>query len=217
METTFRLSPSNTFERIKSHLVSHPSLKKWVHFLLVQPKQARPRWFTRWLINPFVHQKKSGSIIRRTARLDVFPFQAFELGKNSTIEDFCVLTNGVGSIIIGDECRIGIGSVIMGPVSIGNSTILGQHVLITGLDHNYQSPHVPIKDQGVSTKATHIGKDSFIGANASILPGVSIGDHCVVAAGSVVTKSFPSHSVIGGNPAKLIKQYSFETNNWEKV
>lgn len=49
-----------------------------------------------------------------------------------------------------------------------------------------------------------IGDNCFIGARAIILPGVTLGNECVVAAGAVVTKSYPSGSVLGGNPAKLI-------------
>ncbi len=54
-------------------------------------------------------------------------------------------------------------------------------------------------------KDVYIGKNCFIGANAIILPGVRVGDHCVVAAGSVVTRDVPSHSIVAGNPAKIIK------------
>lgn len=52
---------------------------------------------------------------------------------------------------------------------------------------------------------THIGKNCILGVNSIILPGISIGDHCLVAAGSVVTKNVPSGSMVGGNPAKIIK------------
>lgn len=54
-------------------------------------------------------------------------------------------------------------------------------------------------------KDVYIGKNCFIGANAIILPGVRVGDHCVVAAGSVVTRDVSSHSIVAGNPAKIIK------------
>lgn len=52
---------------------------------------------------------------------------------------------------------------------------------------------------------TYIGKNCVIGINSIILPGLTIGDHCVVAAGSVVTKSIPPHSMVAGNPAKVLR------------
>lgn len=52
---------------------------------------------------------------------------------------------------------------------------------------------------------THIGKCCFIGARAIVLPGVRIGDHCIVAAGAVVTKDVPEHSMVAGNPAQVVK------------
>jgi len=199
---------------LKAKLDSNLALKAFIHSLLVSKSDARPRWISRFIINPFVHKKASSSKIRHSSRLDVFPFNRFELGAKSTIEDFCVVTNGVGDIIIESGVRIGIGSVLMGPLTVEKNTILGQHVLLTGLDHNYLDPTIAIKNQGVSTKKTHIGADCFIGANACVLPGVSIGKHCVIAAGAVVTKSVPDFHIAAGNPAKLIKKYNFETNEW---
>jgi len=52
-----------------------------------------------------------------------------------------------------------------------------------------------------------IGSDVFVGARATLLPGVEVGDRCVVAAGAVVTKSVPAGSVVGGNPARIIGRY----------
>jgi acetyltransferase-like isoleucine patch superfamily enzyme len=60
---------------------------------------------------------------------------------------------------------------------------------------------------------TRIGSYCFIGARSIILPGVTIGDHCVVAAGSVVTHDVPAHSMVAGNPAKVIKE-NIKTGRW---
>lgn len=59
-----------------------------------------------------------------------------------------------------------------------------------------------------------IEDDVWIGSNSIIVAGVTIHSHTVVAAGSVVTKSLPPYSVVAGNPAKVIKQYQFESNEW---
>lgn len=218
METLTASDRSGNFaSRLKNTIVNSPVLKRWIHFLLIPSGQARPRWITKKFVNPFFHQKASSARIQSTVRMDVFPFNAFALGAQSTIEDFSVVNNGVGDVRIGSGVRVGIGDVIMGPVDIGNNTIIGQHTLITGLDHNYTDPNIPIKDQGVSTRRISIGENCFIGANANILPGVSIGKHCVVAAGSVVTKSFPDYHIIAGNPAKAIKKYDSLTSTWVRI
>ena len=60
-------------------------------------------------------------------------------------------------------------------------------------------------------------KTKLLGFGCQILSGVKIGKHCVVAAGAVVTKDVPDYSVVGGNPAKLLKRYSFEKKEWVRV
>lgn len=203
--------------RIKSRLNHNQQLKQWIHRVLVPRDQAEPRWFVRPFINPFFHSVDRNARIKKSARMDVFPFNRFEIGSGSTIEDYTVVNNGVGEVILGDHIRLGIGSTIMGPVEIGDNTITGQNCLITGLDHNFHEYGKPIKDQGVTTNPTTIGKGSFIGANVCILPGVYIGDNVVVGAGSVVTKDIPNNHMVVGNPAKIVKKYSKEVGEWVRL
>ena len=77
---------------------------------------------------------------------------------------------------------------------------------MTALNHNFEDAEKRIDVQGVSTTPVSIEDDVWIGANAVILSGVHIGNHCVVAAGAVVTKDVPPHSLVAGVPAKIIKQ-----------
>jgi acetyltransferase-like isoleucine patch superfamily enzyme len=139
------------------------------------------------------------------------------LGERSVIEDYSIVNNAVGDVIIGDRTRIGIGNTVIGPVQIGNDVNFAQNVIVTGLNHNFRDVNVTISSQGVSTSLVTIADDVWIGANSVILPGVSIGKHSVVAAGSVVTRPVPAYSVCAGNPAKVIKQYDFDINDWCKV
>ncbi len=74
-----------------------------------------------------------------------------------------------------------------------------------------------IDEQGVSTLPVIIEDDVWVGANSVILPGVTLGKHCVVAAGSVVSHSVPPYSICAGCPARIIKAYDFETKEWKKV
>lgn len=180
------------------------------------PGQARPRWWVRRLVNPFVHQRGKGSIIRRNVILDVLPFRKFIIGKNTIIEDFSCVNNGMGDVIIGDNCAIGLRNTLIAPVTIGNNVILAQNVCLSGLNHGYVDIHTPIRDQKCTTAQITVEDDCWIGANVVITAGVTIGRHAVVAAGSVVTKDVPPFSVVGGNPAHLLRQYNAATGEWEK-
>ena len=67
------------------------------------------------------------------------------------------------------------------------------------------------------SKQVIIGEGCWIGEKAIILPGVELGKRCIVAAGAVVTKSFPAYSLVGGVPAKVLKKYNFDYHSWESV
>lgn len=202
---------------LKEKIKSNDSLKKLVHWSILIPKQTRPRLWIKWFVNPFYHKKGKGACIRRRTRLDVAPWNKFELGKDSTIEDFSAINNGVGPVIIGDRTKIGLSNTIIGPVTIGNDIRLAQNITLSGLNHNYQDVSCPIHTQGVSTAPIVVEDATWIGANVVVLAGVTIGKHCVIAAGSIVTKDIPSYSVAVGNPARVVKKYNHETKVWEKA
>jgi len=202
---------------LKEKIKSNEKLKKLVHWSILIPKQTRPRLWIKWFVNPFYHKKGKGAIVRPRTRMDVVPWNKFELGEDSTIEDFSAINNGVGPVIIGDRTKIGLSNTIIGPVSIGNDIRLAQNITLSGLNHNYTDVTLPIHVQGVSTAPIVIEDETWIGANVVVLAGVTIGKHCIVAAGSVVTKDVPSYSVAVGNPARVVKKYNSETENWEKV
>ena len=202
---------------IKEKIKSNPRLKHFVHWLIIPPHQARPRMWVSWFVNPFFHKRGKASTVRGRSRMDVVPFNRFELGRYSTIEDFCTINNGVGDVIIGDETRIGMGNVIIGPVRIGNAVIFAQNVVMSGLNHSYEDINLPISKQKVSTATITIEDECWIGANAVVTAGVTVGRHSVIAAGAVVTKNIPPYSVAVGNPARVIKQYDFTKKEWVKL
>lgn len=199
---------------LKEKIATNKKLKGFVHWLLIPRRQARPRKWVSWFVNPFYHKKGKHAVIKRRTRMDVLPFNKFEIGDYSTIEDFCTINNGVGDVIIGKETRIGMSNVLIGPVIIGNHVILAQNIVVSGLNHSYEDVRLPVSKQKVSTALIIIEDECWIGANAVITAGVTLGRHCVIAAGSVVTKTIPPYSVAVGNPARVIKQYNFETKQW---
>ncbi len=196
---------------------SNKKLKKLVHWMLIPRGQARPRLWVSWFVNPFFHKVAKGSTIRRKTRMDVLPFNQFELGSNSTIEDFCTINNGVGNVIIGHDTRIGISNVIIGPVTVGNHVILAQNIVMSGLNHGYEDVTIPIHNQAVTTAPIVIEDECWLGANVVVTAGVTIGKHSVIAAGAIVTKNVPPFSIAVGNPARIIKQYDFEKKEWVRV
>ena len=203
-------------KKLIQKIKSSAKLKSLALFLLMPKGQARPRLWVRIFYNPFVHKKDRNSVIRSNTRMDVMPWNRFNLGKNSTVEDYCTVNNGMGDVIIGSRSRIGISSVVIGPASIGNDVILAQHVVVSGLNHSYEDINIPIKDQKCTVKPIVIEDEVWIGANAVITSGVTVGKHSVVAAGSVVTRDVPPYTVVGGNPARILKQYNPQSNQWEK-
>ena len=201
--------------RLKEKIKNNPPLKTFIHRLLVHPIKTRPRFWLRCCRFLYIKRGK-GTVIYRNTRKDIVPFNDFYLGDHSVIESFSTLNNMVGEIRIGSRSRIGLGNTIIGPVHIGNDVNLAQGVVVSGLNHNYEDPCQTIISQGVVTSLITIEDDVWVGANAVLLSGVTIGHHSVVAGGSIVTHDFPPYSVGAGNPAKVIKYYDPQQNKWVK-
>ena len=192
-------------ESLRAKLKNNPKFKKFIDWVIMNQVETRPRWFMRLLAPLYQHRGKH-SVIHRSARMDTPPYRLFSLGDYSVIESFACINNAVGDVIIGDHTRIGLHNTIIGPVDIGNHVNLAQGITVTALNHNFSDINKRIDEQGVSTNPVTIEDDVWVGANAVILPGVTIGEHCVVAAGAVVTKDVPPHSLVAGVPAKVIKK-----------
>ena len=190
---------------IRQKLKDSPQLKRLLDWLIMNQRNARPRWYVR-LLAPLYQHRGRGAKIYRSVRMDTPPYRRFSLGRHSVVESFCCINNAVGDVIIGDYTRIGLHNTIIGPVTIGNHVNLAQGITVTALNHNFSEPGKRIDEQGVSTGQVVIGDDVWIGANAVVLPNVSIGCHSVIAAGAVVTKDVPDGCVVAGVPAKIIKR-----------
>ena len=192
-------------EAIRGQFKENPKLKKLVDWIIMNQVQTRPRWFVRMLAPLYQHRGRH-AVIHRSVRMDTPPYRKFSLGDYSVIESYSCINNAVGDVIIGDHTRIGLHNTIIGPVTIGDHVNLAQGITVTALNHNFADTDKRIDEQGVSTNPVVIEDDIWIGANAVILPGVTIGQHSVVAAGAIVTKDVPPHSLVAGVPAKVIKQ-----------
>ena len=123
------------------------------------------------------------------------------------VPDQQMLTDPVVSI--GDRCLIGRGSAIVGHyrIDIGDDVYTGMNVYVTDQNHGYEDIKKPIGVQAPHDDPVVIGSGSWIGSGAVILPGARIGEHCVVAANSVVRGEFQPNSVIAGVPAKVVRTH----------
>lgn len=126
----------------------------------------------------------------------------FQIGARSWIAAGSIIR---GHVTIGSESSINPYTHIAGKVTIGNGVRIAGLVSVYGFNHGTSRTDIPIYKQRHTSLGITIGDGSWIGANAVIVDGVTLGDHCIVAAGAVVIKNAPEYSMVGGNPARIIR------------
>ena len=109
---------------------------------------------------------------------------------------------------IGKQVFINSGAMFtdLGGIELEDKVLVGPNVIIISVNH----PLDPEKRRGVELKSVLIKENAWLGANATILPGVTVGENAVVAAGAVVSKDVPANTVVAGVPAKVIKKIGGE-------
>ena len=123
------------------------------------------------------------------------------------------------NVEINDYVHIAAGEKIV----IGNNVLIASKVFISDLNHgnykgeNQDSPLTAPNNRKLSTNPIVIKDNVWIGEGVCIMSGVTIGFGCVIGALSVVTKNIPDYSIAIGSPAKVVKEYNFENENWENV
>ena len=113
------------------------------------------------------------------------------------------------NITVGKNVFINMGCKFQdqGGIFIGDGALIGHNVVLATLNHGIS----PDERHDLFPAPIHIGKNVWIGANATVLPGVTIGDNAVIAAAAVVTKDVPANVVVGGIPAKVIRPIASHT------
>lgn len=108
-----------------------------------------------------------------------------------------------GKLVMKNHSNLGPRASITGRgrLIVGEHVMMGYDCMIITQNHKYNKEGY----DGYEEKTVEIGKYCWIGHRVTILPGVKLGKHSIIAAGAVVTKSVPDYSIVGGNPAKLIK------------
>jgi acetyltransferase-like isoleucine patch superfamily enzyme len=133
---------------------------------------------------------------------------SISIGSNCEIHPFAMILTYGGEVDIGHNCSANPFVIIYGHggVKIGDGVRIAAHSVIIPANHCVSNAGTPMYQSGVSAKGIFIGDDVWIGSGARILDGVSIGACAVVGAGSVVTKSVPSHATVAGVPARVISK-----------
>jgi acetyltransferase-like isoleucine patch superfamily enzyme len=123
-------------------------------------------------------------------------------------------------LTIKSHAAIGMGAHISAArqVIIGEYVLLARNVYISDHAHAFADVTIPIMRQGIDSIApVLIGRETWLGQNVVVLPGVTIGQHCVIGANSVVNSAIPDFSVAVGAPARVVKQYNKSTGRWERL
>ena len=158
-----------------------------------------------------------------------------QFGNNVTIENDCIIDGYASNkLIFGDNVKIGSYSLVTctshfskfgkglkigsnsaigrfsefgaaGGIEVGSDVIMGSYISFHSENHNFNDSSKLIRAQGVTSKGIKIGNNVWVGAKVTFLDGCEVGNNSVVAAGAVVNSIYPDNSIIGGVPAKLIK------------
>lgn len=152
---------------------------------------------------------KKGTIIKWSNEFNLTDGARIEIGWNCTLKEnsYFLLTKPNPFLKLGDYVGIGRGCciAIKDYLEIGSYTRIGANVTILDQDHKFKRNDL-IMNQQADIRKVKIGKDVWIGANAIVLKGVTIGDGAILGAGSVVTKNIPPYEIWAGVPAKFIKE-----------
>ncbi|MEZ5322619.1 MAG: acyltransferase [Microthrixaceae bacterium] len=144
---------------------------------------------------------------------------SIHIGRDTMVSGRCALSAGWGPdhaglgprvLVIGDRCLIGRGSSVVAhrSIEIGDDVWTGHNVHITDMNHGYEDLEVPISRQNQPEAPVRIGSGSWLGHNTVVLPGVTIGEHVVVGAGSIVTSDLPDRCVAVGVPARVVRRWT---------
>jgi acetyltransferase-like isoleucine patch superfamily enzyme len=141
-----------------------------------------------------------------TLRANTEQTPGIELGEGCSINDAVVINANRGFVSLGDRSWLGPFCLVYGNggVTIGRNVLVAGHSSINTVSHAAERCDIPINDQPVITDPVVIEDDVWIGLNAVVLQGVTLGRGSIVGAGAVVTKSIPPWSIAVGVPARVV-------------
>ena len=150
--------------------------------------------------------KKSGADLKIAENVKITQPELVSVGDNVEFY-YGVYVQPCGKeITIGSNTHFAPYAVLYGPLSVGENCAVAAHVVLASIAHGHDEIDTPFVNQPVDQRKITIEDNVWIGANAVIMPGITIGTGSIIGAGAVVTKDVPPYSVMGGVPAKLIKK-----------
>ena len=154
-------------------------------------------------IKPILFFLNLYSLIKKFIFLKMVNFKHLGINPNINVG----FISSPSNVWVGDNVYLGPNYTIdaRGGFKIGSGTRIAAKLTVYTSNHNFRNAECLPYDNKNVIKPVNIGKNCWIGEGVMMNPGISLGDGVIVALGSVVTKSFPNYSIIGGNPAKLIK------------
>lgn len=155
----------------------------------------------------------SNVTIEENCFIDAYSKHKIYLGNNVKIGAYSSISSTSHMSKFGKGLKIGNNSGVgrftefgaSGGIEIGNDVIMGSYISFHSENHNFNDPSKLIREQGVTSQGIKLGNNIWVGAKVTFLDGCKVGNNCVIAAGSVVKGDFPNDVVIGGIPAKIIK------------
>ncbi|MBT8254153.1 MAG: acyltransferase [Flavobacteriaceae bacterium] len=175
-------------------------------------KRLRRLWASWWFKTINKYFVKTGRSVNIGNRVSVVPILSDNFSLNIFLDDNSyvrddVVFQGAGKVYLGKRSYIGSFSVIGAneSVHIGCDVMIADGVSIRDTDHEFANLEEPMITQGITTAPVRIEDNVWIGYGAVITKGVTIGSGSIIAANAVVTKSFGPNSIVGGVPAKLIR------------
>ena len=197
-------------ERVQRYRAQHEHRLAWMPWLYFELKPALRAWAEPW---------------QAQIQAELRAVEDVEIGAGCFLAPSAhVFAEPHRTVRLGDRVAIGAEAFVHGPVTLGDDVSLNPRVSLDGgragivvgegtriatgatlyaFDHGFD-PSAPIRAQPVRSRGIKIGADVWIGANAGVTDGVTIGDHAVVAMGAVVTRDVPDWAIVAGVPARVI-------------
>ena len=208
-----KISSIPTLLSLRASVLKESQSQGAVHVIKAQERSTFLRrlkiFLRRFLVPAFVvsgyYYVKYG--VKVSPKAEVELSANLQFGRGAVVSSFTKIKATDGPLEIGANCSVATSCFLdagEAGIWIGSDCLIGPNVAMSAVNYRYDELDKPLREQGMTSKGIRIGRNVWIGANCTIMDGVSIGDNCIVVANSLVTRSHPPGVIIQGNPAKIV-------------